>query len=262
MKKILVAVAVLLVTAGTLFAGEMTIGVRGALSLSGNKWADGEFKDTMDALVKSAKVYNDAKDERKGVIVGGGADVFFRYDFLDIPFSENLGFSLGVQPEIGIHAGWGANEKLSASLYFIGYKLGDLKANVDFTYNTLDIPILITAGLNISKVRVNIALGPNFGFVLGPKFIMSYETPMSKSELNDSVKADSPVLIGMQVGAGVSYNFTKNHGIVLEVRGIFDFTDLKLRAKVAKATGSLEEITAPITRRAGALISLGYAYTF
>lgn len=253
MKKILVAAAVLLVTAGTLFAGDMTLGVRGALSLSGNKWANGEFKDSLDSGLKFLRDLG-ASDERKGVIVGGGADVFFRYDFLDIPLGENLGFSLGVQPEVGFHAGWGANEKISMSTYY-----ATIKANYDFTYNTIDIPILITAGLNISKVRVNIAVGPNFGFVLGPKFSMDSEGIGMPDSQSESVKASTPVLIGMQAGAGVSYNFTKNHGIVLEVRGIFDFTDLKISEK---DTAWITIPASAVTRRTGALISLGYAYTF
>lgn len=242
MKKMLVVAAVLLVTAGAVFAGEMTLGVKGSLAISANKWTNKVTQENMDAM------YNlpGTKKERPGAVISGGGELFFRYDFLNMQFNDKLGLSVGVQPEIGIHAGWGVREKATVSI------LGLTETpTIDFTYNTLDIPIMITAGLNIGKFRVNVAVGPNFGIVLG-KAKMKYKLGILGSDDTNDVKV-SPFIMGMQAGLGLGFNFTKNHGIVFDARGIFDFMDLK---------SNENDVSEPITRRTGVLLSLGYAYTF
>lgn len=241
MKKKFIVTAFFLVTAGVAFAGEMTLGLKGTFSISTNKWADGEMEKIMENMRNTPGVENN----RKSVMTGGGVDVFFRYDFLTV--GKKFGFSLGVQPELGFHVGWGSNEKIS----FAGTQI----TAVDFTYNTLDIPILLTAGLKINKFRINVAVGPNFGFVLGKAKFKMEDLNMPDTTVNTKAY---PFIMGLQTVAGVSCNFTKKHGITFDVRGIFDFTDLELAEKLNIRGNPIKAIT----RRTGIMLSLGYAYTF
>lgn len=248
MKKLLVAV-VILCCVGKMFAIDATAGIKGNMSISGNTLADGGIKKMLNS---------DATDvERSTAIIGGGFDVFFRCDFINININDKLGFSFGVQPEVGMHIGWGANQKGTAKV-----KLPGMPAQVpaqpmpyDFTfkYNTLDIPLMLVAGLDISKFNINVAVGPNFGFILG-KAKMKTGTTGRAPKLDGQAKV-APFLMGMQTGLGFAFNLTEHHGFLLDARAIFDFMPLILKEDWGGPEG-------PVTKRVGALISLGYAYKF
>lgn len=78
MKKIWAGILVLLASAA-LASVEITVGVKGTLSVSGNTWA----KDVEESLraVRAALKTVGFKSERPGAIVGGGGSVFFRWGF-------------------------------------------------------------------------------------------------------------------------------------------------------------------------------------
>lgn len=247
MKKIVMISAVLLLAAMTISAGEMTLGVKGSLALSANKWGS-DAQEMVDAFTEGVKS-SGFSHKRKSVIAGGGVSVFFRYGFWDKPLKDDLGLFLAVQPELGLHGGWGAQEK---------YSYMNLSANLKGSYTTLDIPVLLVFGANIKKFKVNAALGPNFGFVLGKtKIKMSGSNAFGSASLFDEESKAQPFLMGMQIGAGFGYNFTRHHGIVVDIRGIIDFMDVKSGEDnyYFKKGDSL-------ARRGGAFISVGYAYTF
>lgn len=248
MKKMLVAAAVLLVTVGAVFAGEATLGVKGSLSISSNKWTNGAVNDGVNAIIKTLETVGGVNFRPKAVL-GGGGELFFRYDFISKQFNNTFGFSVGVQPELGFHFGWGVKEQVAAN---------GVTMIMDFTYNTLDIPVLLTVGLNIGKFKVNIAAGPNFGFALGNPKLKTEMTGLGSQTKGVEV---TPFLMGMQVGLGLGFNFTKHHGIIFDARGIFDFTDLKTNYPTNFYILQIFD-GQPITRRTGVLLSLGYAYTF
>lgn len=239
MKKLLVAV-VILGYVGRAFAFDATVGAKGTMSISGTKLADGGIKKMLDAGTGI---------ERTSTITGGGFDIFFRCDFVNININDKLGFSFGVQPEVGMHFGWGANQKGALP----GPRGAKMPYDFSFKYNTLDVPLLLVAGLDISKFDINVAVGPNFGFVLG-KAKMQTGTARPLPSFDGQAKV-APFLMGMQTGLGFAFNLTEHHGIVLDARAIFDFQPLILKETWGGPEG-------PVTKRVGALISLGYAYKF
>lgn len=248
MKKLLVAV-IILGCVGRVFAIGATVGAKGTMSVSGTTLADGGIKEMLDSDAIGV--------ERTAAMIGGGFDVFFRCDFVNININDKLGFYFGVQPEVGIHFGWGANQKGTSMVKFPGMpaRVPPQPMTYDFTfkYNTVDIPLLLVAGLDISKFSINIAVGPNFGFVLG-KAKMQTGTTGRAPRLDGQAKV-APFLMGMQAGLGFAFNLTEHHGIVLDARAIFDFMPLILKEDWGGPKG-------PVTKRVGTLISLGYAYKF
>lgn len=172
--------------------------------------------------------------------VNGGAAVFARYE---LPLALPLDSKLGVQLDIGFNANNGG----AMETEILGKKL---KQTISF--NTLDIPLLITYRLPIiDLLDLRVGVGPNFGIVLGK---MKQKVKGGPIDLDNStdVELASKVLVGLMADIGVGINLGPG-ALLVDVRFLNDFS--KLKTKVG------DEKKDFLTRR-NLSFSLGYEMKF
>lgn len=146
---------------------------------------------------------------------GGGA-VFIRYE---LPFALPLDSKLGVQLDVGFNANNGG-----------AIENKDLKCKSTVSFNTLDIPLLITYRLPIgSLLDVRVGVGPNFGIVLGK---MKQTVVLDGKKLDPVGESDvaSKFLIGLMADVGVGLNLGPG-ALLVDVRFLTDFTKFAIGDK-------------------------------
>lgn len=218
MKKIILALVLLCVIFPLAFSS-VSVGVRanGGLNL-GTKEA-GKIDDFLD----------------KKVLPGFGAGLYARWDLPIVPF-------LGIQSGLDFYAG-------------NGIKAGGEDAGEEFSftysYNTVDIPVLVTFRLPLGLVKTTLFAGPNFSFPVG-KVKGSATGAGSKIE-GDAFEFDSIMVFGMQAGIDTSLGLGPLD-LVLGLRYINDFANTRI-----KYTDSTSDDF--LTRR-NLILSLGVEFGF
>lgn len=218
MKKIILALVLLCVIFPLAFSS-VSVGVRanGGLNL-GTKEA-GKIDDFLD----------------KKVLPGFGAGLYARWDLPIVPF-------LGIQSGLDFYA---KN----------GIKTGGEDAGEEFSftysYNTVDIPVLVTFRLPLGLVKTTLYAGPNFSFPVG-KVKASATGAGSKIE-GDALEFDSIMVFGMQAGIDTSLGLGPLD-LVLGLRYINDFANTKVK--------TLDNVGEDFLTRRNLILSLGVEFGF
>lgn len=225
MKKLVVFAAMITIVASLATAEiGLAVGAKGAVGLSlGTTFVDGLFPST----------------SKQAPTVNAGGAVFARYE---LPFALPLDSKLGVQLDVGFNANNGSSMKTDLII---------LEQKDTVSFNTLDIPLLITYRLPInSLLDVRAGVGPNFGIALGKIKATTKENGVKVYTGEDD--AASKLLIGLMANVGVGINL--GPGVLLaDVRFLNDFTKL--------AAGDKNNKTDLLTRR-NLSLSVGYEMKF
>lgn len=218
MKKIILALVLLCVIFPLAFSS-VSVGVRanGGLNL-GTKEA-GKMDDFLD----------------KKVLPGFGAGFYARWDLPIVPF-------LGIQSGLDFYSGNG--------MKFGGEDAGE-KSSLAYSYNTVDIPVLVTFRLPLGLVKTTLFAGPNFSFPVG-KVKVSATGAGAKLE-GDASEFDSIMVFGMQAGIDTSLGLGPLD-LVLGLRYINDFANSRIKYSDSRSDDFL-------TRR-NLILSLGVEFGF
>lgn len=169
----------------------------------------------------------------KKVLPGFGAGLYARWDLPIVPF-------LGIQSGLDFYA---KN----------GIKTGGEDAGEEFSftysYNTVDIPVLVTFRLPLGLVKTTIYAGPNFSFPVG-KVKASATGAGSKIE-GDALEIDSIMVFGMQAGIDTSLGLGPLD-LVLGLRYINDFANTKVK--------TLDNVSEDFLTRRNLILSLGVQF--
>lgn len=172
--------------------------------------------------------------------VNGGGAIFVRYE---LPLALPLDSKLGVQLDVGFNANNGSSIESEIPI------LGKYKQTISF--NTLDIPLLITYRLPIgSLLDVRVGVGPNFGLVLGKVKATTQLDRTKLATVDDDVA--SKFLIGLMADVGVGINLGPG-ALLVDVRFLNDFTKF--------AVGDKDNKFDLLTRR-NLSFSVGYEMKF
>lgn len=179
-------------------------------------------------------------DYKQSLTVNGGGAVFARYE---LPFALPLDSKLGAQLDVGFNAN---NGGALSTKNGISPKVKD-----SVSFNTLDIPLLITYRLPVnSMLDVRCGIGPNFGLVLGKVKNVTKSGSSAPVKIEDDVA--SKLLIGLMADVGVGFNLGPGT-LLADVRFLNDFTKFAVGVKNNK--------TDLLTRR-NLSLSVGYEMKF
>ena len=218
MKKIILALVLLCVIFPLAFSS-VSLGVRanGGLNL-GTKEAT-EMDDFLD----------------KKVLPGFGAGLYARWDLPIVPF-------LGIQSGLDFYAGNGIK---------FGGEIAGEKLSLTYSYNTLDIPVLVTFRLPLGLVKTTLYAGPNFSFPVGKVKVSA--TGLGSETDGKAFDIDSIMVFGMQAGIDTSLGLGPLD-LVLGLRYINDFANTRI-----KTSGNVSDDF--LTRR-NLILSLGVELGF
>lgn len=218
MKKIILALVLLCVIFPLAFSS-VSVGVRanGGLNL-GTKEAT-EMDDFLD----------------KKVLPGFGAGLYARWDLPIVPF-------LGIQSGLDFYAGNGIK---------FGGEIAGEKLSLTYSYNTLDIPVLVTFRLPLGLVKTTLYAGPNFSFPVGKVKVSA--TGLGSETDGKAFDIDSIMVFGMQAGIDTSLGLGPLD-LVLGLRYINDFANTRI-----KTSGNVSDDF--LTRR-NLILSLGVELGF
>lgn len=215
MKKIIALVAVAAISVSMVCA-QITVGAKGTFGMNLGSQVD-EKSDDMKAAFA----------------VNGGGSIYGRYNMPFLP-------ELGVQVEAGMT---------------FGNAIGQAKDNKNssyYSYNSFDIPVLVTYDIPVSSVVITPMLGMNFSIPFG--------APTSHSKIDgekDSKKADDYKATGFIPGlvAGVEVAIPAGPGsITAGLSYVNDFTPVKVKGEIFGVTVEDE-----VGIRRNLNISVGYA---
>lgn len=217
MKKIILALVLLCVIFPLAFSS-VSLGVRanGGLNL-GTK----EATDAGDIL------------DNKKVLPGFGAGLYARWDLPIVPF-------LGIQSGLDFYAGNGIK---------FGGEIAGEKLSLTYSYNTVDIPVLVTFRLPLGLVKTTLYAGPNFSFPVGKVKVSA--TGLGSETDGKSFDIDSIMVFGMQAGIDTSLGLGPLD-FVLGLRYINDFANTRI-----KTSGNVSDDF--LTRR-NLILSLGVQF--
>ena len=218
MKKIILALVLLCVIFPLAFSS-VSLGVRanGGLNL-GTKEAT-EMVDFLD----------------KKVLPGFGAGLYARWDLPIVPF-------LGIQSGLDFYAGNGIK---------FGGEIAGEKLSLTYSYNTLDIPVLVTFRLPLGLVKTTLYAGPNFSFPVGKVKVSA--TGLGSETDGKAFDIDSIMVFGMQAGIDTSLGLGPLD-LVLGLRYINDFANTKIKIS--------ESVSEDFLTRRNLILSLGVEFGF
>lgn len=227
MKKLLVSavVAVMIVSAAT---AQITVGAKGIFGIGAGTSLEGDMAEGLDMLKDMGA------DVSKKVLLGGGGGLYVRYN---LPMLSALGF----QTELDILANNGTGFTAT---------MGGQVMKSDFSYTSLELPILVTYDFNVGPVTLTALAGPHLSFPLGK--VKAETKDFGKKPEKHDFGIDSKALFGMTFGMAVGFPVGPG-SIVGDIRYLNDFSKLR-----AEAYGSVNDV---LTRRT-LNISLGYQMTF
>lgn len=228
MKKI-IAMAVVAVVAVSMVCAQITVGAKGTFGMNlGSQLADNGFKTMF-------------KDSKDAFMVNGGGSIYGRYNMPFLP-------ALGVQLEFGLTANNGAGIK--GEMGEMGEEMGNLKGGLQFSYLSLDIPLIVTYDIPVSSIVITPMVGVNFSIPVG-KLKVKAEVDGTKVDMGmDDLKVTGfipGIVAGVEVGIPVGPG-----SVTAGLSYVNDFTPVK---------GKMEGIDekADILTRRNFNISLGYA---
>lgn len=215
MKKIIALVAVAAISVSMVCA-QITVGAKGTFGMNLGSQVDDKPDDMKNAFA-----------------VNGGGSIYGRYNMPFLP-------ELGVQLEVGMT---------------FGNAIGTAKDNKNssyYSYNSFDIPVLVTYDIPVSSVVITPMLGMNFSIPFG--------APTSHSKIDgekDSKKVDGYKVTGFIPGlvAGVEVAIPAGPGsITAGLSYVNDFTPVKAKGEIFGVTFEKE-----VGIRRNFNISAGYA---
>ena len=171
----------------------------------------------------------------KKVLPGFGAGLYARWDLPLVPF-------LGIQSGLDFYSGNG--------MKFAGEVAG-VKGSIVSSYNSLDIPVLVTFRLPLGLVKTTLYAGPNFSFPVG-KLNAKTESDDSGAE-KETFDMDSTMVFGMQAGIDTSLGLGPLD-LVLGLRYINDFANTKIKIS--------ESVSEDLLTRRNLILSLGVEFGF
>ena len=217
MKKIIALVAVALVTVSMVCAEiGLTVGAKGTFGMNLGSTVDEKTDDMKAAFA-----------------VNGGGSIYGRYNMPFLP-------ALGVQVEAGMT---------------FGNAIGEAKDNKNYgytSYNSFDIPVLVTYDIPVSSLVITPMLGMNFSIPFGTPtehFALDGE---KDSEKMDGAKATGFIpglVVGVEVGIPVGPG-----SVTAGLSYVNDFTPVKGKAEFGGTT-----IETKLGIRRNLNISVGYA---
>lgn len=218
MKKIILALVLLCVIFPLAFSS-VSVGVRanGGLNLGTKEATDSE--ENLD----------------KKVLPGFGAGLYARWDLPIVPF-------LGIQSGLDFYAGNGIK---------FGGEIAGEKLSLTYSYNTLDIPVLVTFRLPLGLVKTTLYAGPNFSFPVGKVKVSA--TGLGSETDGKAFDIDSIMVFGMQAGIDTSLGLGPLD-LVLGLRYINDFANTRIKYSDSRSDDFL-------TRR-NLILSLGVEFGF
>ncbi len=218
MKKGIVLFAVIFVTAA-LSAMDMSAGGRLAFNTNLGTTAEGDVKKTVD-FYKNV-ISTDVKDFRAGF--GGG--VYGNFSFI------NSIINVGLQPELNVFANGGVGLKGS-------YNVKTSRVSIDYecelTVNTvtLDIPVLLTAGIPLGEVfEIAVGIGPQVSIPLYTKYeLIQKINGTERPSATDGAKISAKPNVGMALDFNTKFKLgaEKKIALVLDFRYNLDFTPTKI----------------------------------
>lgn len=217
MKKIILALVLLCVIFPLAFSS-VSLGVRanGGLNLG-------------------TKEATDMGDIDKKVLPGFGAGLYARWDLPIVPF-------LGIQSGLDFYAGNGIK---------FGGEIAGEKLSLTYSYNTLDIPVLVTFRLPLGLVKTTLYAGPNFSFPVGKVKVSA--TGLGSETDGEAFDIDSIMVFGMQAGIDTSLGLGPLD-LVLGLRYINDFANTKVK--------TLDSVGEDFLTRRNLILSLGVEFGF
>ncbi|MBO8458024.1 MAG: outer membrane beta-barrel protein [Spirochaetes bacterium] len=218
MKKIILALVLLCVIFPLAFSS-VSLGVRanGGLNLG----------------TKEATDSGDIPDKK--VLPGFGAGLYARWDLPIVPF-------LGIQSGLDFYSGNGIKyaEEDAGESYSLTY-----------SYNTLDIPVLVTFRLPLGLVKTTLFAGPNFSFPVGK--VKGSATGAGAKVEGDAFEFDSIMVFGMQAGIDTSLGLGPLD-LVLGLRYINDFANTRIKYS--------DSVSEDFLTRRNLILSLGVEFGF
>lgn len=226
MKKI-IALAMVAVAAVSMATAEITVGARGMLG-----WSLGS------SLPEEAKAFGFKFDAGKSFDFGFAA-------FVNIPLVADL----GIQPELGFsHNSVGMKYTMDLGPF------GSFTGKGWFSYNAIDIPVLVTYGIKVNdSLTITPLLGPKFSIPVGK---IKTTTEMDGERESSSVKVGSPLLFGIVFGADVAFKLGPG-AIVGDIRYDLGLTKLKTKSEFAGRTEKADLVTPRALT-----LSVGYQLAF
>lgn len=225
MKKI-IAMAVVAVVAVSMVCAQITVGAKGTFGMNlGSQLADNGFKTMF-------------KDSKDAFMVNGGGSIYGRYNMPFLP-------ALGAQLEFGLTANNGAGIKGKTV-----EEMGNLEAELQFSYLSLDIPLIVTYDIPVSSIVITPMVGVNFSIPVG-KLKVKAEVDGTKVDMGmDDLKVTGfipGIVAGVEVGIPVGPG-----SVTAGLSYVNDFTPVKVKVE------GIDEKDDILTRR-NFNISLGYA---
>ena len=169
----------------------------------------------------------------KKVLPGFGAGFYARWDLPIVPF-------LGIQSGLDFYSGNGIK---------FGGEIAGEKLSLTYSYNTLDIPVLVTFRLPLGLVKTTLYAGPNFSFPVGKVKISA--TGLGSETDGDTFDMDSTMVFGMQAGIDTSLGLGPLD-LVLGLRYINDFANTKVKI--------LDSVGEDFLTRRNLILSLGVQF--
>lgn len=169
----------------------------------------------------------------KKVLPGFGAGLYARWDLPIVPF-------LGIQSGLDFYARNGIK---------FGGEIAGEKLSLTYSYNTVDIPVLVTFRLPLGLVKTTLYAGPNFSFPVGKVKVSA--TGLGSETDGKAFDIDSIMVFGMQAGIDTSLGLGPLD-FVLGLRYINDFANTRI-----KTSGNVSDDF--LTRR-NLILSLGVQF--
>ncbi|MCS6928234.1 MAG: PorT family protein [Saprospiraceae bacterium] len=235
MKRVLKIVLLLLFGFNSLSA-QVGIGIRGGLNLA--NWAAND-------VVREELRDNFGTDEFKSV-----NNLLFGA-LIEIRLMDNL----AIQPEINfIQKG----SQFSSSLR--DPVLGSVELDGRYSFNYLEVPLMLKVGTGFGVGRFDVLLGPSFGYALNGKTKVSLSfKDLDRSETNtEEIDFDEDEIsrtdLGAQLGASLGLNLGPVGRLFVDGRYLLGFTNLDKHEH-----GSGEE---PSVKNRGIALTAGLIFSF
>lgn len=246
MKKLAIFL-ILIAVAGSFATAEMglSVGAKGVIGLPLGTTLNNDIENDLNAQIRSYYPLLNPNAQKQLSVNGGGA-IFVRYElFYILPLDSRIGF----QFEIGFNGNNGIGLKTDE----IGHAL-KAQGEIKTSFNTLDIPLMVTYRIPLSDLDIRMGLGGNLGIVLGKtklKYIYDH-TNSPRKIIETEYDIVNKLLIGLvaEVGVGV---YVGPGTFVANLRYLNDFTKLK---------GVYGNTSMDILTRRNLSVSLGYEMRF
>lgn len=196
MKKVLVLVAAAILTSAAFAEKVVEVGVKGGLLLNAGTKLDNDFID----------------DEEQKMTLGGDVGIFGHFGLVEIGKG-----ALSLQPEVFFSLGNGTKTE---------YKEDNWSSTSKYSYNSLDIAVLLGYDIQLGKARLTPFLGPKVGIPLGKlksKQESKYEGESEEETYESKLKGAT---IGMDFGVGFAIPLGK-FVLGADVRYGIDFNKVK-----------------------------------